>query len=140
MTPVLPLARAHATFAPVYVGDVAQAFARAVIHPHTIGRVYELAGPREIELGELVRWTARMIGRRRLVIDLPDALGYAQAWLGEWLPGKPLSRDNFRSLKLDSVAREDGLAALGIVATPMDAVMPRLLGLDNRARRRPRKA
>ena len=128
IAPVLPLARAHAKFAPVHVGDVAEAFARSLIHPHTAGRTYELAGPDVIELGELVRWTARMIGKRRLVIALPDALGFMQACIGEWLPGKPISRDNFRSLKLDSIAREDGLAALGIVATPMRVVMPDLLG------------
>ena len=76
-----------------------------------------------------------MIDRRRLVIPLPDALGYLQAWAGEWLPGKPFSRDNFRSLELDSVARENGLAALGIVATPMELVMPALLGGNDRQRR-----
>lgn len=127
IAPLLPLARAHAKFAPVFAGDVAEAFARALAHPRTAGQIYELAGPRTIELGELVRWTARLIGKRRVVLPLPDALGYAQALVGEWLPGKPISRDNFRSLKLDSVAREDGLAALGIVATPMEAVMPALL-------------
>jgi NADH dehydrogenase len=135
LTPVLPLARAEARFAPVYVGDVAEAFARAVAHPHSAGRVYELAGPRTIALGELVRWTARMAGLRRWVVPLPDALGFVQACVGEWLPGKPISRDNFRSLQLDSVAQEDGLAALGIVATPMEAVMPALLGGDGRQRR-----
>lgn len=127
IAPVLPLARAHAKFQPVFVGDVAEAFARAIAHPHTVGHVYELGGPRTIELGELVRWTARMTGRRRLVLPLPDALGYVQATVGEWLPGKPISRDNFRSLTLDSVAHDDGLAALGIVATPMEIVMPALL-------------
>ncbi len=127
LTPVLPLARALSKFQPVYVGDVAEAFARALVHPHTQGHVYELAGPRAIALGDLVRWTAHMLGKRRLVIALPDALGFAQARIGEWLPGKPLSRDNFRSLKLDSVAREDGLAQLGIIATPMKVVMPALL-------------
>ncbi len=127
LTPVLPLARAHAKFAPVYVGDVAEAFARALVHPHTAGQIYELGGPRTIELGELVRWTAQMIGKRRLVIALPDMLGYLQALIGEWLPGKPVSRDNFRSLALDSVPRTDGLAALGIVAAPMEVVMPAVL-------------
>lgn len=135
IAPVLPLARAQALFAPVYVGDVAEAFARALAHPRTAGHTYELAGPRTIELGELVRWTAQMIGRRRLVLPLPDALGFVQAYVGEWLPGKPISRDNFRSLQLDSVAREDGLAALGIVATPMETVMPALLSGDGRQRR-----
>lgn len=132
MTPMLPLARSRARFQPVYVGDVAEAFARALAHPHTRGHTYELGGPRVIELGEIVRWTARMIGRRRIVLPLPDALGRVQALVGEWLPGKPISRDNFRSLQLDSVVRDDGLAALGIVATPMEAVMPRLLGIRSR--------
>ena len=68
------------------------------------------------------------------VVPLPDALGRVQAFVGEWLPGKPISRDNFRSLQLDSVVRDDGLAALGIVATPMEAVMPRLLAGDERQR------
>ena len=127
ITPILPLARAGARFQPVHVQDVAEAFARALIHPHTIGQVFELGGSRTMALGELVRWTARMIGKRRAVLALPDALGYLQALVGEWLPGKPISRDNFRSLKLDSVTREDGLAALGIVAMPMEVVMPALL-------------
>ncbi len=125
--PLLPLARAHAKFQPVHVGDVAESIARAVAHPRTAGEIYELVGPDVIELGELVRWTARMTGRRRLVLPLPDALGAVQARIGEWLPGKPISRDNFRSLKLDSVSDRDGLGALGIVATPMGRVMPPLL-------------
>jgi NADH dehydrogenase len=135
LVPVLPLARAGARFAPVYVGDVAEAFARAIAHPHTAGHTYELFGPRTITLGELVRWTAEMSGMRRWIVPLPDALGYLQALVGEWLPGKPLSRDNFRSLKLDSVGTADGLAALGIVATPMETVMPPLLRGEGRQRR-----
>jgi len=135
MTPVLPLARAGAKFTPVYIGDVCEAFARAIAHPHTIGQTYELFGPRAITLGELVRWTAELIGKRRWIVPLPDSLGYLQAIVGEWLPGKPISRDNFRSLKLDSVGKDDGLAALGIVATPMELVIPPLLRGENKQRR-----
>lgn len=132
MAPVLPLARADARFAPVYVGDVAEAFARALVHPHSIGHTYELVGPRIVSLREIVRWTGELTGRRRPVIGLPDALGALQARIGEWLPGKPISRDNFRSLKLDSTSEKDGLGQLGIVATPMELVMPGLLGDDRR--------
>jgi len=135
MTPVLPLARAGAKFAPVYIGDVCEAFARAIAHPHTVGHTYELFGPRVITLGELVRWTAELIGKRRWILPLPDSLGYLQASVGEWLPGKPISRDNFRSLKVDSVGKDDGLAALGIVATPMELVIPPLLRGENKQRR-----
>jgi uncharacterized protein YbjT (DUF2867 family) len=135
LTPVLPLARADAKFTPVYVGDVCEAFARAIAHPHAAGHVYELFGPRVIALGELVRWTAELIGKRRWIVPLPDALGFLQATVGEWLPGKPISRDNFRSLKLDSVGKDDGLAALGIVSTPMELVVPPLLRGEGKQRR-----
>jgi NADH dehydrogenase len=127
IAPMLPIARAQAKFQPVHVGDVAEAFARALVHPHTAGHVYELGGPEIVTLRDVVDRTARMLGKRRLVLPLPDALGFMQACIGEWLPGKPISRDNYRSLGIDSVAREDGLGALGIVATPIDAIMPRLL-------------
>jgi hypothetical protein len=43
------------------------------------------------------------------------------------LPGKPFSLDNFRSLTVDSVCREDGCAALGITPAPMLAVLPQYL-------------
>ena len=132
VVPVLPLARAGARFAPVYVGDVAEAFARSLAHPHSIGHSYELFGPRVISLREIVRWTAELTGRRRWIIGLPDALGYLQARIGEWLPGKPISRDNFRSLLIDSVGEKDGLGELGIVSTPMELIVPGMLGADRR--------
>lgn len=135
LAPVLPIARANALFAPVHVGDVAEAFARALAHPHSIGHTYELFGPRVISLREIVEWTAALIGKRRWVIGLPDALGYLQAMVGEWLPGKPISRDNFRSLLLDSVGEKDGLGELGIVAKPMEMIVPAMLGVDARQQR-----
>ncbi len=129
---MLPIARAGARFAPVYVGDVAEAFARALVHPHTTGHTYELIGPRVVTLREIVRWTGHLSGHRRPVIGLPDALGAMQARIGEWLPGKPISRDNFRSLRLDSIGDKDGLGQLGIVATPMELIVPAMLGADRR--------
>ncbi len=132
VAPALPIARAGARFAPVHVGDVAEAFARALVHRHSIGETYELVGPRVVTLGEIVRWTGQLTGHRRRVIALPDALGALQARIGEWLPGKPISRDNFRSLQLDSTSEKDGLGRLGIVATPMELVVPAMLGADQR--------
>ncbi|SFN49714.1 complex I NDUFA9 subunit family protein [Dokdonella immobilis] len=132
LAPVLPLARAEARFAPVYVGDVAEAFTRALAHPYSIGRSYELFGPRVVSLREIVRWTAELSARRCWIIGLPDAFGYLQARIGEWLPGKPISRDNFRSLLVDSVGEKDGLGELGIVSTPMELIVPEMLGADRR--------
>lgn len=126
--PVLPVGRADARFQPVWVGDVAAAFARALADPSTIRQCYDLVGPGVMTLAGIVRMTARARGRQRLVIPLPDALGRLQAEVGEHLPGKPISRDNWRSLQLDSVSDDSGLPRLGITPTPVPPQLPRILG------------
>jgi NADH dehydrogenase len=123
LAPVLPLARAHALLSPVYVGDVVEAMARSLDDRHTFGQSYELCGPETWSLGDIVRYTANKIGRRRLVIGLPDALGWLQAALLQWLPGKPLSLDNFRSLGVDSVCSDGGFKRLAIAPTPLHAIV-----------------
>lgn len=135
LTPVLPLARADARFAPVYVDDVAAAMQRALDDERTHGRAYELCGPEIFTLEEIVRFVARHSGRKRAVLPLPAPLGKLQAVVGGWLPGKPFSLDNYRSLGVPSVCAEDGLAALGIEAQSMTVVMPRYLDRGRRGQR-----
>lgn len=127
LSPLMPLARANARFAPVYVGDVCAAFERALAERTTIGSTYELGGPETVTLREVVTMTRDALGLSRLVIGLPDPLGRLQAAIFGLVPGKPISLDNFRSLQLDSVPKSDGLAALGIQPTPMAAIVPRML-------------
>jgi NADH dehydrogenase len=134
--PVLPLARASARFAPVFVDDVAAAFAVALENRATHGRTYELCGPDLYSLAELVRFVRAELGLRRAVVPLPDALGRFQAWAGEYLlPGKPLSLDNFASLGVASVCATDGLAELGIRPQSLAAIAPTFLGGPARHRR-----
>lgn len=132
---VFPLACPHARFAPVYVGDVAEAFARALADPATAGNRYDLCGPRTFSLRELVDYTARSIGRPTLILGLGDAASRLQARLLGMVPGKPFSLDNYRSLQTDSLCTDDGLGALGIAARDIDAVVPLYLG-DQAQRRR----
>lgn len=125
--PGLPLGRADARFQPVWVGDVAAAFARSLVDDATIGRSYDLVGPEVMSLGEIVRLTAKTKGWSRFVLPLPDALGRLQAEVGEHLPGKPISRDNWRSLQRDSVSADNGLPKLGIAPTDVRARLPEIL-------------
>ena len=127
LTPILPLARADARFAPVYVEDVADAMLNALWDERTHGRTYELCGPEIVTLEEIVRFVARHSGRKRFVLPLPAPLGKLQAVIGGWLPGKPFSLDNYRSLGVPSVCAEDGLAALGVEAHALAIIMPRHL-------------
>ena len=126
--PVLPLARAGARFAPVYVGDVVEAFVRALNERRTVGEVYELYGDEVFTLAQIVRMTARQCGLRRWVLPLPDAAGRLQALAFDFVPGKPFSSDNFRSLLTDSVGGIDGLHRLGITPTRVGPLLPAILG------------
>ena len=128
MPGVFPLACARAKFAPVYAGDVAEALVRSWDNHASFGRRYSLCGPGTYTLRELVCETAHVMGLRRAVIGLPAALSWLQAALMEWLPGKPFSLDNYRSLKLDSVCNHDGFAAFGIEPVSLEAVLPTCLG------------
>jgi len=124
---ILPLARASAKFAPVYVDDVAAALALALRDRAAIGRTYDLGGPDILTLAEIVRAAAAAAGVPCHILALPDWLGRLEALLLGLLPGKPFSLDNFRSLSLDSVGARDGLAELGIAPQRMAAVLPTYL-------------
>lgn len=129
---VFPLACPEARFAPVYVGDVANAFANALEDKSAVGERYELCGPHGYTLRELVEYTAKCMGKRRLVIGLGDRMARMQAKVLERFPGKPFSMDNYHSLQIDSVCREDGLGRLGIKATAVEAVVPLYLARGGR--------
>jgi hypothetical protein len=71
-----------------------------------------------------VRLTAQTAALPCHIVRLPDAIARLQGVVMGLLPGKPFSLDNFRSLTLDSVCRENGCAALGIRPRPMLAELP----------------
>jgi len=127
----LPLARAGAKFAPVSVEDVAQAFRRALTDQATVGQTYELCGPQVMTLEQLVRTTAAVAGIRCSIFRLPGFIALLQAAVMTLLPGKPFSLDNYKSLSVDSLCRENGFARLGIEPKPMLAVLPTYLGIQS---------
>jgi NADH dehydrogenase len=119
-----PLACPDARFAPVYVEDVAEAFARSLDDRRTWGKHYELCGPRDFSLRELVAYTARQMRMKKPVIGLNDSLSRLQARMLGMLPRKPFSMDNYLSMQVASLCKQDGLGELGISATDIDAVVP----------------
>ena len=131
--PVLFLASPDAQFQPVYVGDVAEAFVRALDEDESHGKAYDLVGPRTYTLRELVAYAGQVSGHPRPIVGLGDRLSYLQAWLMELAPGKLMSRDNYFSMKLPNTS--EAKLPFGIHATPLEAVAPVYLkGLSPRSR------
>jgi NADH dehydrogenase len=122
--PVVILACPEARFQPVYVGDVGECFVRSLDADESHGRAYDLVGPTEYTLRELVEYAGRVSGHPRPVVGLGDRLSYWQAWAMELapLPLRVMSRDNYWSMQLPSVS--DAKLPFGVPATPLEAVAP----------------
>lgn len=123
---LFPLACPDARFQPVYVDDVARAFAEAIEEYRTHGQRYDLCGPTIYRLRELVSYIAELRNRPIRVVGLSDRLSKLQATVLEYFPGKPFSLDNYRSLTVDAVCNgENALRTVfGIDPTPLERVAP----------------
>jgi len=122
---VIELGSPDARFQPVYVGDVAACFVRSLDDRSSIGRAYDLVGPKEYTLRELIAYAGRVSGHPRPIVGLSRGLSMAQALLMEFVPGKLLSRDNVLSMRLPSVSSAQ--LPFGIAPTPLEAVAPSYL-------------
>jgi len=127
---VFPLAKPNAMLQPVFVDDVVAAFVLCLHGGATSRQIYELGGPHRYSLREIVAFVAKITRRRRLIIGLPDFLARLQAAVMDFVPGRPFSTDNYRSLTIDSVCREDGFARLGIKPQSMIGAARLYLGRD----------
>src|SRR5262249_21200732 len=77
---------------------------------------------------EVVTLVANLTGRRRWIMGLPAPLGRLQAFFMNFVPGRPFSGDNYKSLGVDSVCKDDGFAKLGIKPKSMAASARQFLG------------
>jgi len=123
LLPVLPVIRPSWRLQPVYVADLGKAVAAAALAPAAhAGRTYELAGPQVLSMAELSAWAAAAAGRARPLAPIPDTLGRLIARLAGWLPGAPLTWDQWLMMTKDNVAAGPGFEAFGIRPTPLAAV------------------
>jgi uncharacterized protein YbjT (DUF2867 family) len=123
--PVMAVPCPTARFQPVYVGDVARAMHIALEEPEARGKALELCGPRVYETRQLVEYVCAVSGRRRIVIGLPDSLSYLQAWILEHLPGKLMTRDNYRSMQVPNTCQAP--FPFGLQPQSLEAVAPAYL-------------
>jgi NADH dehydrogenase len=126
--PVLPLASPNSKFQPVFVENVVKAIAASLSTPATFGQSYDLCGPKIYSLRQIVEYVSTITEHKLSVIGLSDRLSYLQAMVLEFLPGKIMTRDNYFSMKIDSICdcnNESDLAAVfGIHPTELEEVAP----------------
>ena len=129
--PILPLAKANARFQPVYVGDIAKVFINSLNNVHDNGKSYDVCGPEVFTLKELVEFVGTTIDEKPWIIPLSDGLSSLQASILEHLPGKMLTRDNLKSMELDSVCNCSFASQFGFEPTSLVSVAPAYLAEKN---------
>ncbi|MEA3011372.1 MAG: hypothetical protein QOJ91_3064 [Sphingomonadales bacterium] len=125
LAPVLPVISGATRFQPVYAADVGRAVTAAALDPRQYGgKTYELGGPQVLTMRELMEWVVETTGRGRPLLDIPDPVGRLIARLTGWLPGAPLTFDQWLMLRRDNVVSPgaEGLEAFGLPKTPLAAV------------------
>lgn len=140
--PALPVIAPDFKFQPVYVEDLAKAITRAAVDPKTHGgRTYEIGGSQVLTMKEFTAEIVKAVGRETELIEVPDPVSSLISYLG-FLPGAPLTRDQWLMLQHDNVASEGvpGLEAFGIRPTPFGAVAPEWLGMYGGSRFARRRA
>jgi NADH dehydrogenase len=133
LLPVIPLPGGGETrFAPVFVGDLAQAIVNALTDPASAGKTYEIGGPRTYSYRQLMELTLAEIHKHRALLPLPWALSSLIGELAE-LPSKVLpippvlTADQVASLKTDAVpaTKALGLKQLGITdPVAVEGILP----------------
>lgn len=125
--PAMPVFAPEAKLQPVFVDDVADAIVAVLENGALAGKTYELAGPETVTMLELNEKIAAAQDRRRAFLSLPDFLGRAIANATGWLPGAPISGDQYAMLAQGNVASGQlpGLAKLGIAAKPLSLFLDR---------------
>ncbi|ADL00083.1 complex I NDUFA9 subunit family protein [Brevundimonas subvibrioides] len=132
--PALPLIGGGKTkFQPVWVGDVAEAIARSVTRIDAAARTFELGGPEVWSFKDILKYILRETGKSRLLAPLPV---FVAATMGRVMQlsslvgiAPVLTRDQVLMLKVDNVVAPgaEGLAALGIEPTGLEAIAPSYL-------------
>ena len=121
---VVALACAEARFQPIWIGDVAQAFVRALDDDQAA----------DAEQADAVAYVGEVTGYRRAIVPLGARLSRLQARILEVLPGKLMTRDNLASMTRDSVCNCEYPAVFGGVPKALEAIAPSYLAHAKRSR------
>lgn len=133
-SPFLPLIGGGETrFQPIYVGDVAEAVARAVDGKVRGGTTYEIGGPQVLSFRECMEEILEVVDRKRALVAVPWWVANMQASLLGMLPNPLLTKDQVLLLRSDNVvskaAQDDGrtIAAVGIAPKTTASILPSYL-------------
>jgi len=139
--PVMPLInKGKQRLQPLYVQDVANAILCAISSPESMGKIYELGGPKVLTLEQVVNLVLDQIVQKSNALNISYKWAHFYGYLFEWLPvaWRLLSRDHVNQMSNDLIVSENALklSDLGLIPHPYESSIPEVL-LAFRAGRKP---
>jgi NADH dehydrogenase len=128
--PLYPLPGGGKTrFQPIHVDDIVPMLAAAVADDDHVGQTYEIGGPDVVTLADVARLGRKAKGHPIAVVPIPMALAGVGLSIGDLIPGFPMGKDQYRSLRLDNTVDDNDVSAFGV--DPSDLTTLRsYLGVD----------
>lgn len=94
---------------PLFVGDLGKHVAAAVGHDEAVNRTFEIGGPQELTMDEVVKTALRVAGKRRFLLHQPARLMKLGAAVLQHVPGRPLTPDAVDFITMDGVVDTEAL-------------------------------
>lgn len=116
-------------FRPIYIEDVATAFARALVLPAAEGRTFELTGPREYTLRQLQEQVRDLLRPGKPLVSVPLLLMRVGIVLFRLLPNPPITRDQFLMLSAGNTGDpRPAVEALRLELAELEDHLPEIVG------------
>jgi NADH dehydrogenase len=122
-SPIIPVpVNINYRIQPIFANDVARAIIKDIEKKNNEGSIYELGGEKILSLGDMVKLILKIIGKKRLVVEMPMALAKIQSALLSLLPIPPiLTKDQCLILsEKDNVVSGNHLTFKDLNIKPVD--------------------
>jgi len=124
LLPVLPVIQPNSRFQPVWVEDVARVFVQSIGNRHVHGQTYELAGPKTYSFMEMMELLMGELGRKRLLLPVPNIFAKILAAVSQILPTPLLTADQLLLLQHDNIVQGDAFPARFGKPANLESILP----------------
>ncbi len=95
-------------FRPIWVGDVAASFVQALAKPDTIGKIFDLVGPKEFTFKELSALMQTVLGLKKPVVAVPLPIMDIMVPIMNIVPTiAPITKDQYAMMKAGNTGNPD---------------------------------
>ncbi len=131
LPPVVPVVgTGEYRFRPISIADVATAFSKALELPETEGRRFDLTGPREYTLRELLLLVRAELGLKKPLVNVPLPLMRLGTQLFRLLPNPPITRDELLMLLAGNTGEpEPAKSVFGLEMRELEDALEEILNL-----------